>query len=108
MSVSRWRWTPECDKGICIGDCDLCEKTEAIPGEWIPISRRKPDSEKWIILTIEYLGKFYVRLGMYYMGMWFDQQRCQFSASANILAWQPLPEPYEKTKQQGIAKKSNA
>ena len=28
MSVSKWRWTPECDKGICVGDCDLCDKAE--------------------------------------------------------------------------------
>jgi hypothetical protein len=26
MSVSKWKWTPECDKGICVGDCDECDK----------------------------------------------------------------------------------
>lgn len=26
MSVNKWCWTPECDKGICINDCDNCEK----------------------------------------------------------------------------------
>lgn len=24
MSVSLWRWTEECDKQVCVGDCDLC------------------------------------------------------------------------------------
>ena len=33
MSVSRWRWTPECDKGICIGDCDRCDKAEYVDTE---------------------------------------------------------------------------
>lgn len=26
MSVSKWRWTEECANGICVGDCDLCDK----------------------------------------------------------------------------------
>ena len=26
MSVSKWKWTPECDRGICVGDCDQCDK----------------------------------------------------------------------------------
>lgn len=24
MSCSKWRWTPECDTHICVGDCDNC------------------------------------------------------------------------------------
>lgn len=24
MSVSLYRWTPECDMSVCPGDCDLC------------------------------------------------------------------------------------
>lgn len=24
MSVSLWKWTPECDNITCCGDCDLC------------------------------------------------------------------------------------
>lgn len=24
MSVSLWRWSPECDDELCVGDCDLC------------------------------------------------------------------------------------
>lgn len=26
MSTSKWRWTEECDHGICVGDCDKCDK----------------------------------------------------------------------------------
>lgn len=26
MSCSLWRWTPECDNDLCVGDCDLCNK----------------------------------------------------------------------------------
>ena len=29
MSVSKWAYSPEkCDGDFCIGDCDLCNKTE--------------------------------------------------------------------------------
>ena len=28
MSVSLWRWTEECDKQVCVGDCDLCSYAE--------------------------------------------------------------------------------
>ena len=24
MSVSLWRWSPECDDELCVGDCDNC------------------------------------------------------------------------------------
>ena len=26
MSVSKWRYTEECDGDYCCGDCDLCDK----------------------------------------------------------------------------------
>jgi len=26
MSVSKWKWTPQCDEDYCVGDCDNCEK----------------------------------------------------------------------------------
>lgn len=26
MSVSKWRYTEDCDGDYCIGDCDLCSK----------------------------------------------------------------------------------
>lgn len=28
MSVSKWKWTPQCDDDYCVGDCDNCEKGE--------------------------------------------------------------------------------
>lgn len=28
MSVSKWAWTPACDKGICVGECDRCDKAK--------------------------------------------------------------------------------
>lgn len=28
MSTDKWRWTPDCDKDYCIGDCDLCRKED--------------------------------------------------------------------------------
>lgn len=26
MSVSKWKYTEECDGEYCCGDCDLCDK----------------------------------------------------------------------------------
>lgn len=40
MSVSKWKWTPECDKGICVGDCDQCDKAVPEFGEWVPVKTR--------------------------------------------------------------------
>ena len=25
MSCSLWRWTPSCDRNVCIGNCDSCD-----------------------------------------------------------------------------------
>lgn len=25
MSVDLWAWTEECDRRVCVGDCDLCD-----------------------------------------------------------------------------------
>lgn len=40
MSVSKWAYTEACDRGICIGDCDLCDKAVPVFGEWVPIKTR--------------------------------------------------------------------
>lgn len=34
MSVSKWAWTWDCDRGICVGDCDLCDKPDQWIGRW--------------------------------------------------------------------------
>ena len=34
MSVSKWAWTWACDYGICIGDCDLCDRPKKLFGKW--------------------------------------------------------------------------
>ena len=40
MSVSKWRWTEDCDHGICIGDCDKCDKAVFEEGENNEIKER--------------------------------------------------------------------
>jgi len=125
MSVSKWKWTPECDRGICVGDCDLCDKAEEIEpkfGEWIPIKKRPMSEEErqefeagcdWV----EYLTE---------NDYWFfdcampdDGQDILITTSMgyvrfdtcinddyglgleerddwdNVIAWMPLPEPYK-------------
>ena len=34
MSVSKWAWIWACDHGICVGDCDLCDRPEKLFGNW--------------------------------------------------------------------------
>lgn len=33
MSCDKWRWTPECDGRLCIGDCDYCGYEETVTGD---------------------------------------------------------------------------
>ena len=63
---------------------------------WIPCSERLPEDDSICIVTVEYPNnKTMVDYG------WFDRKNvCWFVGTqefrtSNILAWQPLPEPYQ-------------
>lgn len=54
MSVSKWRWTPACDSGICINDCDLCDKADFESDDYDFEVSWEPEETK---MTCEYCGQ---------------------------------------------------
>ena len=73
------------------------EVAEEYNNGWIPCSERLPEDDSICIVTVEYPNnKTMVDYG------WFDRKRvCWFVGmqefrTSNILAWQPLPEPFKE------------
>lgn len=73
------------------------EVAEEYKDGWIPCIERLPEDDSICIVTVEYPNKeTVVDYG------WFDKKGiCWFVGmqefrTSNILAWQPLPEPYEE------------
>ena len=66
-------------------------------GGWIPCSERLPEDDSICIVTVEYPNNeivvdygWFDRIGVcWYVGM-------QEFRTSNVLAWQPLPEPYKE------------
>ena len=84
---------------------EMCEELKEIVQEvaeeynvgWIACSERLPEDDSICIVTVEYPNnKTMVDYG------WFDRNRvCWFVGmqefiTSNILAWQPLPEPFKE------------
>ena len=72
------------------------EVAEEYKGGWIPCSERLPEDDSICIVTVEYPNnETVVDYG------WFDRKSvCWFVGmqefrTSNILAWQPLPEPFK-------------
>ena len=73
------------------------EVAEEYNDGWIPCGERLPEDDSICIVTVEYPNnKTMVDYG------WFDRKSvCWFIGmqefrTSNILAWQPLPEPYKE------------
>ena len=73
------------------------EVAEEYNGGWIPCSERLPEDDSTCIVTMEYpKHETVVDYG------WFDREYvCWFVGmqefrTSNILAWQPLPEPFKE------------
>ena len=73
------------------------EVAEEYHGGWIPCSERLPEDDSICIVTVEYPNnEIVVDYG------WFDRNGvCWFVGmqefrTSNILAWQPLPEPFKE------------
>ena len=61
-------------------------------GEWIPVSERLPERYKDVIVTDIEVSETYLSR---YIGNGYWE--CDNGTFKNrIIAWQPLPEPYEK------------
>ena len=76
---------------------EILKLTEQYSNGWIPCSERLPEDDSICIVTVEYPNnKTMVDYG------WFDRKRvCWFVGmqefrTSNILAWQPLPEPFKE------------
>ena len=98
--------------GSC-DDCELsCPRNELIKlldsarsqGEWIPVSERLPEDMQRVLIWFEYYryGDFNCMYQTYGFGYVCDGKWSPFINGEtgwqdyNIIAWQPLPEPYEK------------
>ncbi len=73
------------------------EVAEEYNGGWIPCSERLPEDDSICLVTVEYPNnKTMVDYG------WFDRKSvCWFVGmqefrTSNVLAWQPLPEPFKE------------
>ena len=76
--------------------CDMHNQCDYI-NHWIPCSDRLPEDDSICIVTVEYPNnKTMVDYG------WFDRKSvCWFVGmqefrTSNVLAWQPLPEPFKE------------
>ena len=76
---------------------DIKQAEAEYKGGWIPCSERLPEDDSICIVTVEYPNnKTMVDYG------WFDRKGvCWFVGmqefrTSNILAWQPLPEPFKE------------
>ena len=74
------------------------EVAEEYNGGWVPCSERLPEDDSICMVTVEYPNnETVVDYG------WFDRKNvCWFVGmqefrTSNILAWQPLPEPYKES-----------
>ena len=82
--------------GVIIAKEVVQEEADEHKGGWIPCSERLPEDDSICIVTVEYPNnKTVVDYG------WFDRKNvCWFVGmqefrTSNILAWQPLPQPYK-------------
>ena len=78
-----------------------CQKVVQQANKWIPVSERLPEKSDVYLTTFLEEGKRYVERFYYsdFMGWmmpiaWQDEGRIE-----NIIAWQPLPEPYKEVKE---------
>ena len=80
--------------------CTYCQIINDMPsadrekGEWIPTSERLPETNKWVLVSVEQSsGNHYVEIMRIdkYKGLWTDN--IDYYAEI-VKAWQLLPEPY--------------
>ena len=91
-------------KSICMSTiADILDLIRDQPkvGEWIPVEERLPNEEEFekYYCRNHYAAEFIVMIkgankptSLYYKeGVWFDDDNNDY----DVIAWQPLPEPYE-------------
>lgn len=71
---------------------DLVDRPQ---GEWIPCSERLPDLEEYVLVTLRY-GETMIMALDWDDGKieWKTQEESIIYDDEEVIAWQPLPEPY--------------
>lgn len=57
---------------------------------WIPVSRKLPKESDWYVVT-----RIHGRTGRKFVCRAFFDENDQEFNELNVIAWQPMPEPYE-------------
>lgn len=86
----------------------LSDEIERMKGEerqrWIPVAERLPEKNKSVLLCMKSRSSSgtCIQTGSIDNGFWFVQSYPGFQSLANcefhVMAWMPLPEPYEEGK----------
>ena len=91
---------PRTEKMLCYEDVVSIINKQPKVGEWIPVSERLPESEGIYPVTLDgtIVGEDipFTGLSEFEDGKWIDDEeyyKC-------IIAWQPLPEPYQNDEQE--------
>lgn len=75
---------------------DLIEAYER--GRWIPCSERLPEKEVRVLVTVKFNGECNMETAEFCgfdIGWVFDNEMYEYTlADYDVIAWQPLPEPY--------------
>lgn len=99
------------DYGLLRTQLEIAEQTKKL-NEWVSIDDRLPEEEKFVLVTINSNASIKkVTIGYVTMarddndvlyGEWFDELFCEIDG---VVAWKPLPEPYERKEKENVSKK---
>ena len=96
------------DDGIAVYEAiELLKKPEQ---RWIPCSERQPDKEGDYLVTLCDDGRTWVEIALWnetFGGRWQAvlYNDVDYSDISNVIAWMPLPEPYQRKGEQNGAEK---
>ena len=71
-----------------------CSNWIPMQSEWIPISERLPEKNTWV-LTCYRLGNNKIDIDIKRINRWNNQWEDEFDYCNTVIAWMPLPAPYE-------------
>ena len=67
------------------------------PQEWIPCSERHPKDGRYYVTRIDYVtNTIFTDILWYEKGIWWNRQ---YTGDFAVIAWMPLPKPYEEVKE---------